>query len=276
MAAPQAPKVGSLGFAQTALWRGYQDFLMPSRLHEYRKVLETARDHGYQMISVAQWAQRVEAGHTAGKIVVLRHDVDTDPRQTLISSQIEQSVGASASYFFRLPTMNAQVVRTVADRGFHVSYHFEELASYAKQYRLRNADEVQTHMPRIQQQFGANLTKLRNKFGLDMRIVCSHGDWMNRKLGVMNHALVADEGLRRELGIDYETYDAALVKPMAAYVSDYPGPWWWRPEMPATHLEKGIGPIGILTHPRQWRRRLYNAVDIAQRMYEGAAYKLRT
>ena len=275
MASDSAPTVGSLGFAQTALWRAYQDFLMPNRLSEYRTVLELARDRGYQMVSVEQWAQMVRAGKINRKLIVLRHDVDTDPTQTLLSAEIEKAVGANASYFFRLPTMNASVVRKMASSGFHVSYHFEELATFAKAHRLRSVSQVQARMPEIRDLFASNLTQLRRTFGLDMRIVCSHGDWMNRRLGIMNHAVVADQEFRRALDIEYETYDTELVKPLAAYVSDYPGPWWWRPQSPSAHLEQEVGPLGILTHPRQWRRRLYNAVDIAERLYEGITYKLR-
>lgn len=257
-------------------WRLYQDFLMPSRLDIYRALLETAAAQGYRMISVEQWAE-VLARDSAGigeKYFILRHDVDTDPSQTLLSSQIERVYKAQASYFFRLSTMSPQVVRQVADEGFHVSYHFEELATYAKAHRLGSRAEVEAHMPRIRRQFLDNLSGLRRRFALPMRIVCSHGDWMNRRLGIMNHAILADPAFRMEAGIDYETYDAELMDPMQRYISDQAAPVWWRPMNPTEALRQGISPLGLLTHPRQWRASIGNVPEIATRLIEGVDYRM--
>lgn len=271
------PVIGSLGKARTAFWRVYQDFLMPNRLNVYRDMLADASNSGYRIISVEDWAGRLSSQPppAAEKLLVLRHDVDTDPTQMLLSAEIEREFNAGASYFFRLPTMNPRVVNAVAEHGFHVSYHFEELATFAKQQRLRSRGEVEARMPEIQALFAENISKLRQQFGQPMRLVCSHGDWINRRLGIMNHALLADRTFRQQIGVDFETYDAELVKPMRAYVSDYPAPFWWKPQTPQACLQRGDSPLGVLTHPRQWRASIHNATDILERIVEGAAYRWR-
>ena len=134
MASDSAPTVGSLGFAQTALWRAYQDFLMPNRLSEYRTVLELARDRGYQMVSVEQWAQMVRAGKINRKLIILRHDVDTDPTQTLLSAEIEKAVGR------RLP----RVTLPDFDYSAKTAQVFEvPIAERIKEIRARKAADRQ-------------------------------------------------------------------------------------------------------------------------------------
>lgn len=284
MDSTSTPVIGSLGKVRTAFWRIHQDFLMPHRLAEYRSMLACAVEHGYRIISVEDWAAIVQSKSQQSqqsqqsslanqKLLVLRHDVDTDPTQMLLTAEIEYEFKAGASYFFRLATLNSRVVRTVAERGFHVSYHFEEIASFAKQHRLLSRAQIEARMPEIHALFAANITELRQRFGLPMRLVCSHGDWINRRLGLMNHALLADQSFRDQIGIDFETYDAALVQPMKSYVSDYPAPFWWKPNPPLAHFKHGDSPLGILTHPRQWRSSIHNATDIVQRAIEGFRYR---
>lgn len=260
---------------RVAGWRVYQDFLMPNRLDDYRNLLEAAAENGYQMLSVEQWAALIEqrALQAHERYFVLRHDVDTDPTQMLLTIGIERVYKAQASYFFRLSTMDPRVVREVADAGFHVSYHFEELAAYAKEMRLTTGAQVQAKMPQIRRRFLINLSELRRRFALPMDIVCSHGDWMNRRLGIMNHAILADPEFRIEAGIRHETYDAALMAPMNAYISDQPAPVWWRPASPIEAVRQGVSPLGLLTHPRQWRPSILNAHDIAVRTMEGLSYR---
>lgn len=240
-------------------------------------MLAVAVDSGYRIISVEDWAAigQTEVVNIPPKLLILRHDVDTDPAQMMLSSDIEREFNAGASYFFRLSTMHPRVVDALAERGFHVSYHFEELATFAKKNRLKHRAQVETRMSEIQDLFAANVTGLRKQFGLPMRLVCSHGDWVNRRLGIMNHAILASRDFRAQIGVDFETYDDELVNPMKAYVSDYPAPFWWKPAAPQSRLRLGESPLGVLTHPRQWQSSIHNATDIAQRIVEGLYYQWR-
>lgn len=269
--------MGITELSRRAAWRIYQDFFMASRMGEYRQLLETASRRGYEILSVDQWAGVLAQGPApkTRKFLIIRHDVDTDAELTLQWAQIERAVGAGASYFYRWLTMIPKVVEEVTRQGFHVSYHFEEIADYAKEKRLRTRQDVLASMPAIQDRFAANLTTLRDRYGWDMRIVCSHGDWVNRLLKTPNHTLLADPEFRRRVGVDYETYDAVLMDPLDAYFSDIDPPRWWRPDNPLQAVERDVSPIGILTHPKQWRRNVRcNTVELATRFYEGFAYRL--
>ena len=64
--------------------------------------------------------------------------------------------------------------------------------------------------------FERNLQDLRQRFGLPMDVVCSHGDWMNRFLKMPNRVLTRDEALRARTGITSECYDDEAMKPSTA------------------------------------------------------------
>lgn len=255
---------------------------MPSRLPEYRRLLARASELGYRLISVEQWAELLKSTPSMAeggtRLLVLRHDVDTDAAFTLLSRQVELEFGASASYFYRQSTMDARVIEAVMRDGFHVSYHFEELADVAKKRGLRDAQAVRARMGEIQELFASNLQRLRQQFGWSARIVCSHGDWINRRLGLRNLALLDDPVFRARVNVEHETYDAPLMDPLRGYYTDAQPPIYWRKSgSPVPALEAGLTPLGLLTHPRQWRPSpLSNTAETGRRVAEGLSYRFQS
>ena len=71
-------------------------------------------------------------GRLAKKILVLRHDIDTDPRTAWLMAQIEKKYGFLGTYYCRLSTANDKYMQLIAEMGHEVSYHYEEIASYSK------------------------------------------------------------------------------------------------------------------------------------------------
>ena len=78
--------------------RLYADFLMPSRLGQYRAILARAAALGYECLSIESFwqAQRLA---TAGdrRQLVLRHDIDTDAATARKLFAIEREMGVKAS-----------------------------------------------------------------------------------------------------------------------------------------------------------------------------------
>ncbi|MDO4905409.1 MAG: hypothetical protein Q4A16_07665 [Lautropia sp.] len=257
-------------------WRLYEELLQPSRLDEYHRLLQTALDRGYHVIDNAQWLTMVQAGSIAHnqKVLVMRHDIDTDPRLALDWHRIEQALGCRASYYFREATADADVIRQLAEAGVHVSYHFEELATLAKVQRLKTPSAVRQAMPAIHELFAHNLQRWRERFKLPMDIVCSHGDWMNRHLKMPNRILLQDAKLRERLGIRSECYDDEVMKPFAAYISDHNPPDYWVRGEPFSLLAADTSPLGILTHPKSWRvNRASNLRELSTRIKEALQFK---
>ena len=116
----------------------------------YRELLETLLKQGYEIISFREYLGRVESGEwkvERGKFVILRHDVDAKPLNSLRTAQIEHSIGARATYYFRTPESGCydkpnsiragshkgdfsvpEVIRGIAQLGHEIGYHYEDMS----------------------------------------------------------------------------------------------------------------------------------------------------
>ncbi len=268
--------------ARQLAWRVYEDYLQPDRFEAYQALLQAAREHGYEAIALDDWVARVRSGQPPrdgggrdDRLLILRHDIDTDPGTCREWLAIETALGARASYFFRLTTCDDAVMRELIAAGAHVSYHFEELADVAKEAGLRDARDLTAWRTRMQDRLAANLARLRDRHGVPMDIVCSHGDWINRRLGVKNSVLLDDPAFRAAAGVACEVYDTDIVAPLAGYFSDHVPPRYWRNGDPIEAVRAGRGPVCVLTHPRHWRAHpRSNLAETARRVREAIAYRI--
>ncbi len=257
--------------------RVYGDFLMRSRLDEYERLLESAVGARYRISSVGSFWRRVQGGglDAAERYLVLRHDIDTDPRTAAAMWAIDRRLGVEGSYFFRLTTLEPQLMAEIAAAGSEASYHYEELSSVAKRRGLRSRAEALAHLAEARDLFAENVRRLRATTGLPMRVVASHGDFANRRLGVANWVLLADPAFRREVDVELETYDQALLGRLPHRYTDAPHPRYWAPADPAAAIDAGEPVISILVHPRHWRADPgVNARDAVRRIAEGIRFEL--
>ena len=257
--------------------RVISDFLMGSRLGAYQRFLEAALRAGYRITSVGGvWRLIGDRGlDPAQRYLVLRHDVDTDPGTAAAMWDIERGLSVESSYFFRLSTIAPDLMADIARGGSEASYHYEELAAVAKRRGLRSPSDALAHLPEARDEFAKNLGELRAMTGLPMRVVASHGDFVNVRLGVPNSVILADPSLRQEVGIDLETYDEAFLRHLSSKHSDIGYPRYWAWSDPAEAIRAGKPVVSVLVHPRHWRvDRRVNARDDIQRAIEGLRYWL--
>jgi len=246
---------------------------MPCRLDEYRELLSQALNAGYLPCSIPTFWNLIQEGKITprNKYFVLRHDVDTDPRTAEEMWKIERQLGVCSSYYFRLCTLAPDLMRRIQDSGSEASYHYEELSTLAKQYRLKSASAVRARMEEAKDNFRANLLHLRKLTSLPMKTVAAHGDFMNRKLGVHNQEILTDFALRRELGIKVEVYDEAITRPVTSRHSDGIYPNQWLPLSPLGAIQRGEPVVYLLSHPRAWKANpVENLREDLKRAWEGA------
>ena len=257
--------------------RIYADFLMPSRLGAYRGLLESALDVGYEIVSVERMWSIIVADRLdpARRVLVLRHDIDTDPGTAAAMWAIDRDLGVRSSYFFRLSTLDPALMAEIAARGGEASYHYEELATVAKRRRLRSGLDLIAHLPEARDRFRRNLTRLRETTGLPMRVVASHGDFVNRALQSPNWLILDDPAFRHQVDVELETYDEALLRHLPSRYTDALYPEYWSPGDPAEAIRRREPTIQVLVHPRSWRAaRATNARDDLRRLAEGLRFGL--
>ncbi len=258
----------------TMLGRLYCDYLMPSQLAGYEQLVLEAHGAGYLQTSVRGYVDLIQEGHCpADKVLVHRHDIDTDLRTTRKLFDIERKHGITSSFYFRLSTLDVKLMREIEDYGSEASYHYEELASYAKKKKIRDPAALRAHMNDIRAEFLANFSHIEQRLGKKLRTVASHGDFVNRRLKITNTEILDDPQLRTACGIVCEAYDRALLDHIDIYISDRPAPQYYYPSAPGSAIQAHRR-ICLVTHPRQvetnWKE---NTKDNLFRFYEGLVWQ---
>ena len=252
------------------------DFFLAPRFDVYDRLLATAVGHGYTCETIAETWERIKSGTLAPRTFVLRNDVDTDPRTARALWEIDRRHGVRATYYFRLRTLDLDLMREMDAVGTEASYHYEEVATVAKRRGLRSRADVDANMAEIQDLFASNLADLRNRTGLAMRTVASHGDFANRAIKTANHALLADTAFRDRVGVDLETYDEAFTSHITMRAADLGSPQLFAPSDPIDALRAGSAFVYVLVHPRQWQvDRLGNLAEDVLRAREGLVFSAR-
>jgi len=140
-------------------------------LEKYRQLCTALLTSGYNACTVAQY---LSSRNLAGKTVVLRHDVDRKPGNALRMAILENSLGITSTYYFRMnkSVFKHDIVKAVAEMGHEVGYHYEALdkakGNYEKAIRI----------------FEQELAELRKV--VEVKTICMHGNpltkWDNRDL----------------------------------------------------------------------------------------------
>ncbi len=138
-------------------------------LDTLRLLLSSFKSAGYDFFTVAGHLHNPSA-----PAVILRHDVDARPKNSLQSAEMENLMGIKGTYYFRAGhgSYDEDVIREIYSLGHEIGYHYEDLATaqgdYGKAIRL----------------FDENLAKLRRLAPVET--ICMHGSplskYDNRKL----------------------------------------------------------------------------------------------
>lgn len=255
--------------------RVYGNYLMPSRLQHYEELLRRGIDAGYRQTSIrAFFRSMADADFSERKVIVHRHDVDSDIRTARKIFAIEKKNGVHSTFYFRLSTLDFPFMREINDYGSEASYHYEEIATFAKKNNIRSAAQINARLSDIRRDFRHNFDYIQERLSYKLSTVASHGDFVNRQLAIPNTEVLNDGELRRHCGIECESYDRALLEKFDIYITDRPHPEYFHPISPINAIDFHKK-ICILTHPMQWETNwLENTRSNSIRFYEGLLWKL--
>lgn len=159
---------------------------MDFTLKQYRRLLGALKKAGYEALAFEDYM----GGARPEKIIILRHDVDLKPGNSLQTARIEKEMGMRASYYFRAvpESWDEAIIREIAEMGHEVGYHYESLTTCKGDTAAAYRD------------FTENLAALRKL--APVRTICMHGSprspWDSRDLW--------KQYSYRELGILGEPY----------------------------------------------------------------------
>lgn len=126
---------------------------------KYRTLLSQLKDSGYKFITFAEYCE----GTLPQRFVILRHDVDLKPQNSLAVAKDEKQSGAKASYYFRaLPeSWDDAIIRQIQQMGHEVGYHYESLTT------------CNGNVQKAYDDFKKNLQRLRQL--VPVSTICMHG-----------------------------------------------------------------------------------------------------
>lgn len=137
----------------------------------YQELCEAIVQSGYTPMTVRGY---LEADRLPARLAVIRHDVDSTPRQEPKIARIEQGCGIRATYYFRhrRGIFRPDIMRLIAGMGHEVGYHYEAMDKGKGD--SRKAIEI----------FGRELADFREV--VEVRTISMHGNpltrWDNRDL----------------------------------------------------------------------------------------------
>ena len=169
-----------------------------------RAVYQEFLNQGYEIISFLEYLKNPNRE----KVLILRHDVDRFPKQSLKMAQLEHDLGVTATYYFRIrkTTYKPDIINEIKSLGHEIGYHYENLTDCNGNYEKSIAD------------FEYNLNSLREYYHIET--ICMHGSpmskWDNKllwsKYDYKKYGLIA----ATSFDIDYDKF---------FYISD--NGWGW-------------------------------------------------
>ena len=121
------------------------------------------------------------------KTIVLRHDVDKLPQNSLCFAQIQHELGIKGSYYFRIvpESFDPEIISEIVSLGHEVGLHYETIDLSAKllhqnsEFRIQNSklrEEDIAH--KAIELFKEQLDKLRQYY--PVKTICMHGSPLSK------------------------------------------------------------------------------------------------
>jgi hypothetical protein len=131
----------------------------------YKKLIKVFIEKGYTFITFEEYLKNPL---NYSKVVILRHDVDKRPVNSLKTAQIENELGIKGVYYFRIvkESNHPEIIKAIAKLGHEIGYHYEDLT-------LAKGDtDIAKKL------FGENLNYFRRYYPITT--ICMHGSPMTK------------------------------------------------------------------------------------------------
>jgi hypothetical protein len=143
---------------------------MDFTLETYKNLLKALITEGYSFQTFQQFLEKSKQ-----RVVVLRHDVDLKPQNSLVTAKIENKMGIVGSYYFRIvpESFNVDIIKEIANFGHEIGYHYEtmdEIRGKTEDGRQKTEEAYRL--------FVQNLETFRQI--ADIKTICMHGSPRSR------------------------------------------------------------------------------------------------
>lgn len=131
---------------------------MDFSLNQYTQLLLNIKSADYSFLTFEKYFKKIPQ-----KLIILRHDVDKLPENSLQFAKIQRANNISASYYFRLVpvSFNKEIILEIASLGHEIGYHYETM------------DTSKGNVDKAYDEFCRNLDTLRKL--VPVNTICMHG-----------------------------------------------------------------------------------------------------
>lgn len=134
-------------------------------LSTYKQLLQELRKANYLFLTLAQYCSIKNLPEC---FIILRHDVDRTPKNSLKTALIEAGLKIKSSYYFRIGKQSnkPEIIKQIVELGHEIGYHYEDLAMANGNYQKA----IKT--------FKNNLEYFRKFYPI--KTMCMHGSPLSR------------------------------------------------------------------------------------------------
>ncbi len=180
----------------------------------YRKLLETLISKRYSFFPLSDYISSKEEADN-NSIIILRHDVDRLPQNSLRTAVIENSLGIRGTYYFRIvpESFNEKIIKEISALGHKIGYHYEDVDLANREFKLSGSHQGQDSSaaakPEISEEqlidlsyksFRKNLDKLKSI--ANVKTICMHGSPLSK----FDNKIIWKKYDYKNLGIMAEPY----------------------------------------------------------------------
>nr|HRQ30861.1 hypothetical protein [Saprospiraceae bacterium] len=142
------------------------------------------------------------------KVVILRHDVDLNPNNSMSFAKLQSDMGIKGSYYFRAvpESWDEDIIRNICSLGHEIGYHYENMDTASSKFKVESSKLVSGSskydqlLYRAYQDFCEHLEKLRQL--VPVTTICMHGSPRSK----FDNKTIWDKYDYRGLGILGEPY----------------------------------------------------------------------
>jgi hypothetical protein len=218
-------------------------------LRRYRNLLQATVERGYEIRSVGAW---VRGSRDEDRTVLLRHDVDADPRGAARMAEVETELGIAGTWYVRWRTASPDLIGRLQGYGLEVGLHYECLSRLGRRLNARTAAELEPLESIAATYLEAEVCLFAHLFG-GCPSICPHGD--SGFPAARNANLLRHKSLD-SLGVDFDARAAMAQGERAG--------WAWLTDDRQARV-RGMPPGGdpvthpgdrlmLVIHPNNWVR----------------------
>lgn len=221
---------------------------LPAKLSRYKELIKASVDQGYKIVPVIEWYREFDSLQSQ-KVIILRHDVDFDPKTAMALGYIENQLNCRSTYYFRWSTADSLQVNYLKSLGHEIGLHYETLATYCTKKNITDKNSVTIEvLDKCRELLKEEIRLFESKYG-DIYSICSHGTVRNRLIGLSNSVLISKQR-PADFNIDIDANSPEITKPVSIMISDSGNKW--DPISYEEALQQNNQIMYILIHPDWW------------------------